>query len=244
MPSRTLSPPPPSSVTSHIAASTANSSTPTHAPHLHHLAAQVLHNLTYEHGWRGLRVHTHEPSGIPFPSSNYNDEKEDSESDEEDMVKASRSDASYNVQGVEQCGKLLPRPVISGQPPRRIYTHPDLQRALLKRGLREEDLPPETIWVLPTMLKERWSLKDFAAVFDGLPEREGVVFDDSKSKGGIRVEKQGKKAEADAHELEETTGDEKPSWDQVKRLLLATVEEDSTVVYYVVHDGVVKPRQN
>lgn len=29
-----------------------------------------------------------------------------------------------------------------------------------------------------------------------------------------------------------------------KRLTLAVVNEDSTVVYYFVHDGVVKPRQN
>jgi len=29
-----------------------------------------------------------------------------------------------------------------------------------------------------------------------------------------------------------------------KRLLLAVVSDDSTVVYYFVHDGIVKPRQN
>ena len=29
-----------------------------------------------------------------------------------------------------------------------------------------------------------------------------------------------------------------------KRVLLATVDDDSTVVYYIVHDGIVKPRQN
>jgi tRNA-splicing endonuclease subunit Sen15 len=32
--------------------------------------------------------------------------------------------------------------------------------------------------------------------------------------------------------------------DRPKRLLLATVSDDSTVVYYIVHDGIVKPRQN
>ena len=31
---------------------------------------------------------------------------------------------------------------------------------------------------------------------------------------------------------------------QPKRLLLATLDDDSTVVYYIVHDGIVKPRQN
>ena len=29
-----------------------------------------------------------------------------------------------------------------------------------------------------------------------------------------------------------------------KRALLATLDDDSTVVYYIVHDGIVKPRQN
>lgn len=29
-----------------------------------------------------------------------------------------------------------------------------------------------------------------------------------------------------------------------KRVLLATLDDDSTVVYYIVHDGIVKPRQN
>ncbi|KAH8653480.1 tRNA-splicing endonuclease subunit Sen15 [Xylariales sp. PMI_506] len=31
---------------------------------------------------------------------------------------------------------------------------------------------------------------------------------------------------------------------RAKRLLLAVVHDDSTVVYYFVHDGIVKPRQN
>lgn len=29
-----------------------------------------------------------------------------------------------------------------------------------------------------------------------------------------------------------------------KRILLATLHDDSTVVYYIMHDGIVKPRQN
>lgn len=41
-------------------------------------------------------------------------------------------------------------------------------------------------------------------------------------------------------------GDEPSKWrtTQPKRILLATLDDDSTVVYYIVHDGVVKPRQN
>jgi tRNA-splicing endonuclease subunit Sen15, fungi type len=31
---------------------------------------------------------------------------------------------------------------------------------------------------------------------------------------------------------------------QPKRVVMAILDDDSTVVYYIVHDGVVKPRQN
>lgn len=31
---------------------------------------------------------------------------------------------------------------------------------------------------------------------------------------------------------------------RAKRIVLATVHNDSTVVYYLIHDGIVKPRQN
>lgn len=85
----------------------------------------------------------------------------------------------------------------------------------------------------------------FAEVFDGLDEREGVVFDEDEGKGGREVEGEGKEGgEGKVGGREEEKEKEKPSWDTTKRVLLATVEEDSTVVYYVVHDGIVKPRQN
>ncbi|KAI1431169.1 tRNA-splicing endonuclease subunit Sen15 [Xylaria sp. CBS 124048] len=29
-----------------------------------------------------------------------------------------------------------------------------------------------------------------------------------------------------------------------KRIVLATIHDDSTIVYYIMHDGIVKPRQN
>ncbi|GAP86568.1 putative tRNA-intron endonuclease protein [Rosellinia necatrix] len=32
--------------------------------------------------------------------------------------------------------------------------------------------------------------------------------------------------------------------DRPKRIVLATVHDDSTIVYYLLHDGIVKPRQN
>ena len=118
--------------------------------------------------------------------------------------------------------QLLPRPLISGCPPQRIYVHPDEQVEMLKAGVKEDDVPVEREWVLPTHLREKWSLRRFAEVFDAVgetpPGEEG-----GKSQS---TNKQGDKRRGG------------------KRLLLATVSDDSTVVYYIVHDGIVKPRQN
>ena len=126
----------------------------------------------------------------------------------------------------------LPRPLVSGLPPHRIYVHPDEQIEELKQGLNEEDVGVEREWVLPTRLREKWSLRRFGEVFDGISE------------------------EPAASNLDDTHGEEEamPMQTHVKvkhgkrrggkRLLLATVGDDSTVVYYIVHDGIVKPRQN
>ncbi|KAI5863192.1 tRNA-splicing endonuclease subunit Sen15 [Durotheca rogersii] len=105
----------------------------------------------------------------------------------------------------------LPRPLISGLPPRRLYLHPDDQIEMLKAYPGPEGRIPETPaveWVLPTHLAEEWTLRAFASVFDSMPPP-----------------------------AETAPG-------RVKRLLLATVHADSTVVYYFMHDGIVKPRQN
>ena len=84
---------------------------------------------------------------------------------------------------------------------------------------------PEQEWVLPTHWQEKWSLARFAAVFDALEtvpstSEEGEE-DDLKAVG---YKWRGKNRQ--------------------KRLLLATIHDDSTVVYYIMHDGIVKPRQN
>lgn len=80
-----------------------------------------------------------------------------------------------------------------------------------------------------------------AGVFDSIRDRvpssgEGeAVFEEEEERGG----EDGGGDEG----LGEKVGSE---WrDQLpKRLLMAMVDEDSTLVYYIVHDGVVKPRQN
>ncbi|KAL6708352.1 hypothetical protein ACN47E_003276 [Coniothyrium glycines] len=130
----------------------------------------------------------------------------------------------------------LPRPLVSGLPPQRLYVHPDEQVELLKRADRERKArakekdegaaldvkaAAEREWVLPTRLNEKWTLRRLAEVFDGLsmvpPAPEGS-----------------------------SAGHDPPQnpWRTTKRAVLASVDSDSTVVYYIIHDGVVKPRQN
>ncbi|OMP87030.1 putative tRNA-splicing endonuclease subunit sen-15 [Diplodia seriata] len=129
----------------------------------------------------------------------------------------------------------LPRPLLSGLPPRRLYTHPDEQMEMLKEEARRrkngetiKEPAPEREWVLPSHLRERWTLRRMGDVFDAVgdvPPRTPVVGEEGAA--------------------EEEDGDDKPNkWRTTKRVVLAILEDDSTVVYYLVHDGLVKPRQN
>jgi tRNA-splicing endonuclease subunit Sen15 len=105
-----------------------------------------------------------------------------------------------------------------------------MQLELIKKGLSETDVEPERIWVVPSALREKWTLRQFAECFEGVP-----------------TPIEGRKMEAEKDEEDEDgEGKSMRKWagDDVKRVLLATVDDDSTVVYYVVHDGIVKPRQN
>jgi len=79
------------------------------------------------------------------------------------------------------------------------------------------------------------SLKRFAEVFDGLsvvpPGEDGAA--------------EGEEEEEDKESKEEVSvGDKWRGEKRQKRLLLATLHDDSTVTYYIMHDGIVKPRQN
>jgi tRNA-splicing endonuclease subunit Sen15, fungi type len=103
----------------------------------------------------------------------------------------------------------LPRPLISGLPPRRIYIHPDDQIEMIKNNsMRAAEQSPETEWVLPTSLNEHITLEFLSTVFDSIERPESL-----------------------------------PAG-RAKRILLAVIHDDSTIVYYFVHDGIVKPRQN
>ncbi|KAF1952072.1 hypothetical protein CC80DRAFT_185507 [Byssothecium circinans] len=128
----------------------------------------------------------------------------------------------------------LPRPLLSGLPPQRLYIHPDEQIELLKDadrarkankegsgGTLDVKPAPEREWILPTRLSEKWTLRRLAEVFDAIT----VVPPGPESSG----------AEGNASAN---------PWRTTKRVVLATADTDSTVVYYIIHDGVVKPRQN
>ncbi|KAL8843904.1 MAG: hypothetical protein Q9176_001599 [Flavoplaca citrina] len=176
--------PQPSALTSYIEAS---KPTGIHAQESHHhaLAAQVLHNLQYQHDWSQLQIHTQSP----------------------------------------ESGKTLPKPLVSGLPPQRIYVHPDEQIEMLKLNVQEKDVASEREWVLPTHLRETWSLRRFAEIFDAIDQVPPAL---DQAAGGEHNIHRGR------------IGSRRGG----KRVLLATVGDDSTVVYYIVHDGIVKPRQN
>jgi tRNA-splicing endonuclease subunit Sen15 len=199
--------PAPSALTTYIEEHTLRDSL--HPDYLHQLALQTMHNLEYQHRWTALKLHT-----------------------------------------VSTITKLpLPRPIISGLPPKRLYIHHDEQIELLRaeasrlqqsklskeggRGslgslpdtgsieMGADVIQSEREWVLPTHLREKWSLRHFADVFDGV----GVVPPLDTAEGDDAYQQPNK-------------------WRNTKRMVLATLQDDSTIVYYIVHDGIVKPRQN
>ncbi|QIW95591.1 hypothetical protein AMS68_001109 [Peltaster fructicola] len=125
--------------------------------------------------------------------------------------------------------------LISGVPPERLYVHPDEQIDLLQKQKNEgksgmPQMAAEREWVMPSHLRERWSLRRFGETFDA------VSIVPSPADGTI--------VDFDAQSKSPTHQDVDNPWRTSKRFLLATLDDDSTVVYYIVHDGLVKPRQN
>ncbi|KXX76184.1 putative tRNA-splicing endonuclease subunit tsp-1 [Madurella mycetomatis] len=125
----------------------------------------------------------------------------------------------------------LPRQLLYGLPPKRLYVHPDEQIEIIKAEKElKESIPqePEVEWVLPLHLSEKWSPKQFAAVLDAIEAIPPSGADQGSFEAG-------------------DTGSRWKLWrgpKRGKRILLATVQDDSTVTYYWMHDGLVKPRQN
>ncbi|KAL6231149.1 hypothetical protein BDW75DRAFT_51218 [Aspergillus navahoensis] len=158
---------------------------------------------------------------------------------------------------IHEMATKFPIPLISGIPPHRVYTHPDEQLYMVERGLREEDVELDRMFVVPTVQGQSWSLEKMAAVFDALPdpaqeEGETEAGIDAKAEGEEKASGDGDGAADKASKLAEyyeyrakarRTGE----WGS-KRLLLAMIDKgmggEGTVVYYVVQEGTVKPRQN
>lgn len=96
--------------------------------------------------------------------------------------------------------------------------------------------------MLPSHIREKWSLRRFAECFDVVGEvpargeRVGEIGFDKNEKRDEREAASGRTEEMEDQREKTRRGG--------KRMLLATVCDDSTVVYYIVHDGIVKPRQN
>jgi tRNA-splicing endonuclease subunit Sen15, fungi type len=213
-----------------------------HKPDIHRLALHITHNLRFQHEWTDIRLHYHLRIGPEEHS--------------------------------------LPRPVISGLPPKRLYVHPDEQIDFLQKQRNAgkagwPELSKEREWVLPSQLREAWTLRRFGEVFDSLSTvpptmTSGPPFadaeqlrwaaqpDGSTPSGSIASVSQSpisdrsasasassRKSSVPVRNSAESQQESNP-WrlKNPKRMLLATLDDDSTVVYYIVHDGIVKPRQN
>ncbi|GIZ39336.1 hypothetical protein CKM354_000272300 [Cercospora kikuchii] len=181
----------------------------------HFLAIQIAHNLHFQHLWTQIQLHTHSPT----------------------------------------TGAALPRPILSGLPPQRLYVHPDEQIELLQKQKDEgksgmPKLSRERDWVLPSHLREQWSLRRFGEIFDHIEavpsERIGTGDKSQTLFGELNGDETELVDELDGGDGSAGKGENVNKWrvNMPKRLLLSTVDDDSTVVYYIVHDGIVKPRQN
>ena len=209
----------PSALTNLIAASTPAPSNPLTANTL-----QILHNLQHQHLWTSLQTHE-----IELPASS------------QDTPSSSASPSASSPTTTTQY-------LISGLPPHHVYIHPDEQLYMLQRGLRETDIELERLFVLPAVQGQSWSLARLAAVFDTLPGGEGRPAA-AATAGGTDIEgSEGDKAAklAEYYEYREKASLTK-EWGG-KRILLAMLDRmmggDGTVVYYIVQEGAVKPRQN
>lgn len=116
---------------------------------------------------------------------------------------------------------------------------------MLENGIQETDVPVEREWVIPLAQVQKWSLRRLAGAFDALPQRWGDDDADvNPSKGGGEEDVNEERSE----KLDEFLALKKKGKWGGKRLLLAVMNDgmggDGTVVYYVVSEGSVKPRQN
>ncbi|KAJ5551595.1 tRNA-splicing endonuclease subunit Sen15 [Penicillium sp. DV-2018c] len=207
-----------SALTSHIADNSHE------APHLA-AAAQVQHNLQYQHLWTSI---------VGYTISNETE---------------NTSTSAHNPQQPPQ----TPIALLSGYPPHRVYTHPDEQLYMLENGIREDDLEAERMFVVPLVQGQSWTLRHMAAVFDRLSEFERKVEEHDRSLESGRTKDESEEMGSELAEKLARYYKKKEQARLTKewgsqRLLIAMVDKgmggDGTVAYYVLHEGEVKPRQN
>jgi len=113
-------------------------------------------------------------------------------------------------------GSALSRPMITGLPQRRLYVHPDDQISMVKSSAVPD-----------------------GKIFD-TPETEWVLATHISEKWTIRA----LAGVFDSLPAQKQSSSPNHHPERPRRIVLATVHDDSTVVYYILHDGIVKPRQN
>ncbi|PLB41973.1 uncharacterized protein BDW47DRAFT_43369 [Aspergillus candidus] len=221
-------PPQPSALTNLIASS--STTTPEPSNSLTASTLQILHNLQHQHLWTSLQTHEIE---LPAPSKDTSSSSADPSSPSASFPTTTTTTTTTQY-------------LISGIPPHHVYIHPDEQLYMLQRGLRETDIELERLFVLPAVQGQSWSLARLAAVFDSLPgggERPAAstALDEGEGSEGDKAANL-----AEYYEYREKASLTK-EWGG-KRILLAMADRmmggDGTVVYYVVQEGAVKPRQN
>lgn len=124
---------------------------------------------------------------------------------------------------------------------------------MLENGIKEEDVMTEKEWVLPAAQGQTWSLRRLAGAFDALPKRwedgdDHVNGADANDASEREADDEKDVDDGKQKKMEEFRALKREGKWGGKRLLLAMVNKgmggDGTVVYYVVLEGSVKPRQN
>ncbi|KIW37741.1 uncharacterized protein PV06_09737 [Exophiala oligosperma] len=154
--------------------------------------------------------------------------------------------------------------LISGLPPRHSYIHPDLQNHLVKQKVEETSLPVQREFVLPLSLNETWTLSRFCGVFDQLPDRQWILVPpppppppsgNSSGSNAANTRTNTTTTTRQSRSTRTNTNGTSPGRSRAyehrdqKRVLLGMraktgVGGDGTIVYYIMQEGEVKPRQN
>ncbi|OOQ91352.1 hypothetical protein PEBR_00217 [Penicillium brasilianum] len=177
---------------------------------------QILHNLQHQHLWTSLQIH--------------------------DISTTNATDLNTT----DSISSDSPQTLISGVPPHRVYTHPDEQLYMLEKGIAEDDLRPERLFVIPTAQGQTWSLRRMAAAFDSLATLEDSSGSEEEWSSNESTDPE-KAKKLDEYYEKKKIAKETKEWGTRRALLAMTnrgMGGEGTVVYYVVQEGEVKPRQN